>query len=174
MKNIFKTFTLDENDIINLILDDHEILKDYIKVLKDKDKSYDEKHTAFNEFSVLLMKHSKPEEQTWYVEMEKYKKLRPDALEGEVEHALCEQLISELKQTNDRDLWMAKVKVLAELVEHHVIEEEDDHLSEFKDNTTEDFRIKLGEKFLSLKQKMNQFNTSHLGRNQDYHSSSFH
>lgn len=43
-----------DTDLIELILDDHVILKKLIKVLKDEDADIGEKYAAFGEFAPLL------------------------------------------------------------------------------------------------------------------------
>lgn len=153
-------FTKDESkDIIDIILEDHKQLKDNIEIMKDLKKSFQERQAAFQQFAPLLLSHAKPEELTWYVEMEKDQEMRVDGLEGEVEHVLAEQLVAELRATKDEDLWSAKAKVLAELVEHHIKEEEDEQLPEFKHSSSKDRRIELGQKYLRLKDDFHQQDT---------------
>jgi hypothetical protein len=139
-------------DIIELILDDHVALKRLIKILKDDENDIGERYAAFGEFAPLLTIHAKPEEQTLYVEMKKDDDQRVDAHEGDIEHALAEQLLNEAKMTIDEDVWTAKVKVLAELVEHHIEEEEEEMLPQFRKNSDQETRLILGEKFLQLKE----------------------
>ena len=139
-------------DIIDLILDDHKDLKRLIKTLKDSEADLGERYAAFEEFAPLLTIHAKPEEQSLYIEMKKDDELRSEGMEGDVEHALADQLLNEIKNTEDEDLWSAKVKVLAELVEHHIEEEEDTLLPDYKKHSDKAQRIELGEKFLALKE----------------------
>lgn len=138
------------SDIIQIILKDHKPLWALIKTMKSKKLSYSEKKAAFEKFAPLLTSHAKPEEQTWYVQMKSEDDGVVDGLEGDVEHGLADQLCEELKSSPDRDMFMAKVKVLAELVEHHLEEEEDDLLPEFKKDSTAEERFKLGEKYLEI------------------------
>jgi Hemerythrin HHE cation binding domain len=139
-------------DIVDLILEDHKELKRLIKILKDDEVDFGDRYAAFEEFAPLLTIHAKPEEQSLYVEMKKNKELRVEGLEGDVEHALADQLLNEAKVTEDEDLWSARVKVLAELVEHHIKEEEKEMLPDFKDQTDKKLRLQLGEKFIKLKE----------------------
>lgn len=139
-------------DIIDLILEDHKPLKKLIKIMKNSDKTLSERRKAFAEFAPLLTTHAKPEEQVLYVEMKKAKDLRQEGLEGDVEHGLAEQMLDEAKVTKDADLWSARVKVLAELVEHHIEEEEEELLPDFKKNSEKEQRILMGEMFLAAKE----------------------
>lgn len=138
-------------DIIDLILDDHKDLKRLIKVLKNDDTDIGDRYAAFEEFAPLLTLHAKPEEQTLYVEMKNDKELRSEGMEGDIEHAIADRLLNEAKETTDEDMWSAKVKVLAELVEHHIKEEESTLLPDYKKHSETAERIQLGEKFMALK-----------------------
>lgn len=140
------------SDIIELITHDHKELKRLIKILKDPDLNINDRRVAFKEFAPLFIVHSKPEEQSLYREIRQNKELRMEAIEGEIEHSIVEQLLTEAQNENDEDIWTAKVKVMAELIKHHIEEEETDVLPVFRKNTTESRRIELGNIFLQLKE----------------------
>lgn len=141
-------------DIIKLILADHTPLKRLIKVLKSEDKALGERQRAFQEFSKLLICHAQPEEQSLYVAMKDIEKLRAEGYEGDVEHGLADQMVEEAKREQDTDRWSAKVKVLAELVEHHIKEEEQDMLPDYKRLSQSDERVALGEKYRRLRERL--------------------
>ncbi len=142
-----------QEDIIELILQHHKPLKKLIKILKSE-KDFTEKAPAFQEFAPLLISHAKPEEKVLYVAMKKIEDLRAEGFEGDTEHGLADQLVEEIKRTDDEDLWMAKVKVLAELVEHHIEEEEEDMLPDYKKESDLEERIKLGKLYMRLREEM--------------------
>jgi hypothetical protein len=143
-----------ENDIIEIILEDHKPLKELIETLKDTDTELEKRMQAFDEFAQLLVNHAKSEEQTLYVEMKEEDELRTEAFEGDVEHMLADQLLEEAKRTDDEDLWSAKVKVLAELVEHHIEEEESELLPSYRKCFDLEERVSLGEEYLALRAKI--------------------
>ncbi len=142
---------LKSTDIVELIIEDHKPLKELIEVMKDSEKDMVERVTAFREFIPILIAHAKPEGEILYTFMKKNKKLREGGFEGEVEHILAEQLVEEAKRTDDEDLLSARIKVFAELVEHHLKEEEKGLLPDVKRNSTSNERILLGSHFLKLK-----------------------
>ncbi|WP_413557504.1 hemerythrin domain-containing protein [Bdellovibrio sp. HCB209] len=142
------------DDIIEMILEDHKPLKRLIKVMKDSDLTIEERAQAFSEFAPLLVSHAKPEEDSLYVFMKKDDDLRGEALEGDIEHQLADQLCEEIKRTKDPETMGAKIKVLAELVEHHIEEEEEDLLPDFRDNSDLEERVSLGKRFVELKTQM--------------------
>lgn len=143
------------NDIIQLILEDHKPLKELIEIMKDTEK-HDilERTNAFEEFAPLLTVHAKAEERSLYVHMKSEEDMTEEGLEGDVEHGLADQLVHEIRATEDEDLWSAKVKVLAELVEHHIEEEEEEQFPEFKKQADAEVRSELGQQYLLLKSEI--------------------
>ncbi len=118
-----KRTTGKEQDIIQIILTDHKPLWQMIEIMKNEKASFAKKKATFEKFAPALLAHAKPEEQTWYIAMQEVEHdMAVEGIEGDVEHALADQLCEELKTTSDEDTFMAKVKVLAELVEHHLEE----------------------------------------------------
>ncbi len=138
-------------DLVELILRDHKPIKALIKIMKSEDASLSQKKSAFAKFAPTLVAHAKPEEKTWYKRMKQEKDMKVEGLEGDVEHSLADQLCLELKRTKDKDMFQAKVKVLAELVEHHIEEEEEDMLPSFKMHSTQEERARLGEYYEKMR-----------------------
>lgn len=139
-----------EADIIAVILEHHKPLKELITQLKSDDLEQSEKRLAFQEFAPLLLSHAEPEEKTLYVRMKENDELRTEGFEGDVEHHLAVQMINEVVNTEDPDEWMAKVKVLAELVEHHIEEEEEEMFPDVKKELDLETRIALADEYLRL------------------------
>lgn len=158
-KHLSSEKTQTDLDIINLILKDHAPLKRLIKIMKNADKEFSERHAAFEEFYPLLIAHAKSEEQVLYTHLKNEEELRTEALEGDVEHELADQMVEEALGSNDEDLWSAKVKVLAELVEHHIEEEEDELLPDFKKASDKELREELGQDYLAVKENINENRT---------------
>ena len=142
------------NDIATLILRDHKPIKELLLILKDAEASFEEKQPAFTEFELTLLSHAKAEEKSFYVHLKKVDDLRIEGLEGDTEHAIAEGLIKEINQSKgDQDLWMAKVKVLAELVDHHVKEEETEVLKGVRKEFDAEKRNEIGEEYSVLLKK---------------------
>lgn len=141
-------------DIIQMILDDHKPLKRCIEILKNSELSLSSRRAAFNEFAPLLTIHAKAEEAVLYTFEKTEVDMREEAFEGSVEHALAEQMMEEVKQSVDKDIWSAKAKVLAELVEHHIQEEETEMFPELKKETGASDLIRLGEEYQSKKDEI--------------------
>ncbi len=141
----------ESNDIIQVILQDHKPLKQLIKILKDSEVEFLEKKPAFEEFAPLLLSHAEPEQESLYVHMKEEDELRAEGFEGDTEHAIASRLIEEINQSSEEDEWMAKVKVLAELVEHHIKEEENDMFKDVRKELSAEERIAIGEEYIRLR-----------------------
>lgn len=141
----------DPADIVQLILKDHKPLKARIKIMKDPDKhSLSQRQKAFKEFAPLLTAHAKSEEKSLYVAMKDEEELRVESFEGDTEHTIADSLVKEIKGIDEEDEWTAKVKVLAELVEHHIEEEEEEMLVEVKKEMETETRLAIGQEYLRL------------------------
>lgn len=140
-------------DIIKLILADHKPLKNFIKILKDSDKDLNVRRKALEEFAPLLINHAQSEERALYSFMERDKELREESFEGEVEHELAELMLESINGEKNQDMWSAKVKVLAELVEHHIKEEESEALPDVRKATSLEQRLEMGAKYLEFKEQ---------------------
>lgn len=150
-KQMPNTKDFKSSDIISLILRDHEEIKKLILVLKSTKVDITKKRPAYAQFENILSNHAKAEQESLYVHMKKEDKLRPEGLEGDSEHAIADQLIKEIGLIkNDKDNWMAKVKVLAELVDHHVKEEEENVLRHVRKEFDIDMRKEIGKEYLNL------------------------
>lgn len=143
--------TKNSEDIIELILADHQPLKNLIKTLKDTGKNLNQRKMALDEFAPLLINHAQAEERALYSFMERNKDLREESFEGEVEHELAELMLESISMEKNQDMWSAKTKVLAELVEHHLKEEEKVALPDVRENTTLGQRLEMGEKYIQFK-----------------------
>lgn len=160
-----KSFTSEE-DIVELILHDHKALKEYLRILKDDENSFEVLKEAFEDFAPALKIHAKSEEQTWYQRLKELGDLDcVHGLEGDVEHKLADQLCQEMRDMEDENLFKAKAKVLAELVEHHLKEEESHFLPEFRKRSTIDERIELGLQYLQLRFEFEEAEKGHFATN---------
>lgn len=143
-----------QTDIIKLLLDDHVPLKKLIKVLKDPHIKMTEKRPSFEKFAVELLAHAKPEEESLYSWLQESKaELRMEGFEGLTEHAIAEHLIEEIRVTTDKSEWLGKVKVLGEIVEHHIQEEETSMFKLVKKEFSRETRAEIGDEYLKQREE---------------------
>lgn len=142
-----------DTSLVEAIKTDHRDLKAMYKILKDEDATMTEKKKVFKDFSSLLSSHSEAEEKTAYVFGTKVKDLKDSSFEGFEEHAVAAGLIEKIKATRTENQWKARVKVLAELVEHHIEEEEREFLPELEKYMKDQREERLLKQFMSLRKK---------------------
>jgi hypothetical protein len=146
----------DERDITELMLRDHKVLKRLIRVMKNPDREPAELRRAFEAFAPALDAHAKPEQESLYARLkqrEQGDELRPEGFEGQTEHEVADLLVNEIKGTEDEDEWKARVKVLAELVEHHLEEEEEEMIPDLRKELELEERVDIGDEYLRLREQ---------------------
>lgn len=127
-----RAFSYDEEsespDVIQIILEEHQVLKDCIEILTDDDASRGEKKRALQRFIHNLELHTHAEEEIIYNNLEPMKEFHKKTLQAMEEHNIAKTLMQELEGfENERGLSderEAKAKVLADVVLHHLTEEE--------------------------------------------------
>ena len=125
-----------EADAIELLLADHrnveKLFKQYEKLVEDE-ASYNEKEVLAATICAELTVHTQMEEEIFYPAARDILDDEDLVDEAVVEHASAKDLIEQLSDMSpDDDLYDAKIKVLSELIEHHVEEEEDEMFPKLK------------------------------------------
>ena len=116
-----------DTDAISLLMQDHEHVKDLFEQFENlTDRAKVSKKKLADEICSELTKHTMVEEEIFYPAVRSAGKEFEDMIdEAVVEHASAKQLIAEIEAMDPgEDLYDAKVKVLSEMIEHHVGEEE--------------------------------------------------
>ena len=119
--------TMKEADAVDLLTDDHlevsALFKKYEK-LADKEASADERKTLAQNICAMLKTHTTIEEEIFYPAA-RQAGIEADMLdEADIEHASAKDLIAQIESANpDDDKYDARVKVLGEYINHHVVEE---------------------------------------------------
>ena len=116
------------DDAITLLTADHEKVKKLFKSFeKLSDKMVDEKEELVADICAALTVHATIEEELFYPAAREAFEEQDLLDEAEVEHASAKELISQLESMTPGDeLYDAKVTVLAEYIDHHVTEEQDE------------------------------------------------
>ncbi len=119
-------------DAVQLLIADHREVKSlftaYEKLAENKAPA-DDRQLMATQICVLLTLHTHIEEEIFYPAARQALDEEGDDLlnEAEVEHAGAKNLIRELKAMQASDeMYDAKVKVLGEMIDHHVGEEENE------------------------------------------------
>jgi hemerythrin superfamily protein len=127
--------------ILQDLHNDHvEIASLISRIEKSDDRA--EREALFEEMKTKLLGHAHAEQEVLYRRLEgsQSEASRSFALEGSNEHQIVENQLAEMSADRDRtsESWMAELKVLRELIEHHVREEETTGFSRAREDFAKD------------------------------------
>lgn len=116
----------DPQDAITLLTEDHEQVKSMFEQYEELgDRAFASKQKLALKICTELTKHATAEEEIFYSAVRAATKDDDMLDEAIVEHASAKDLIAQIiSMEPTEDLYDAKVKVLGELIDHHVKEEE--------------------------------------------------
>jgi hemerythrin-like domain-containing protein len=117
-----------ELELFDLLRRDHDSARDlFNRIEKTSNKEIETRQELFTQLEQQLLIHMEAEERFLYTALERYDESRPKALEGYEEHLVARTIIGAfISLAVDDERWAAKLKVLRELVRHHMDEEEHD------------------------------------------------
>ena len=151
-----KTVTGEEPqvDLLDTLKEEHEEVAALLQKLVDG-KSTAERNSLLKKIKAALVPHVRAEEKVLYnaILAVKDKAANQDGEEGYMEHGLADKMLAKLgKITNAMSPeFGAAAKVLKELVQHHVKEEENAVWSDAKKHFSSDERKLMNQKYLRLK-----------------------
>ena len=114
-------------DAIELLTQDHQTVKELFEQYEGlSDRSLVSKRKLALKICEELSKHAMVEEEIFYPAVRDASRSNEDLIdEAIVEHASAKELIAQIvAMAPGEDLYDAKVKVLSEQIDHHVLEEE--------------------------------------------------
>jgi len=92
---------------------------------KTTEKQSARRKTLFEKFQAEFISHADAEEESIYVPLKAKNRTHDLIMEAYEEHGLVEHMIEQVcKIEPDEEIWIAKMTVIKELIEHHVKEEE--------------------------------------------------
>jgi hemerythrin superfamily protein len=147
----------DETDILDTLKKEHDEVQELLADLVDSDKA-GERKSLLRQVKAALVPHTKAEEKVVYdaVIAAKGQKNKVDGAEGYLEHSLASQTLLKLDKITPMTSaeFTATAKVLKELVDHHVQEEERNIWSDVKENFDSGARAQMNLRFLAAKKKV--------------------
>ena len=142
-----------EADILDTLHEEHNEVQDLMKKLTDSDSAREQK-SLVAQVKKALIPHSKAEEQTVYDPVSALSGEKPkiDGAEGYTEHALASATLKQLDAlTPNTPEFKANAKVLKELLDHHIAEEERNIWKQVKQNFSDEQRQQMNRDFLAAK-----------------------
>lgn len=142
--------------VLELILMDHFFIKECIDVLTSDHTRKPVKLSKARVFLDALNLHTNAEKRAVYAPLKTNEELHFNILEAEIEHAMIEKKIKSLKLKLNhskilKDEVEAELKVLAELVKLHVMEEESEMLPKMKEALPDYALEEIGQHFMKLR-----------------------
>ena len=140
--------------ILTALKADHDKVKKLLNaILATEDAK--KRSALFLQFKTELAPHSRAEEKVLYARLEKTAEGKDEALEGTVEHEVVDRLVEDLSdpESLESDQWSARCRVLQELLEHHIEEEEGDFFKTARKLFDRQALDKMGEEFAAEKRK---------------------
>lgn len=151
------TGTEPEMDILDTLQEEHEEVAALLQKLGDAD-STPEKRSLVKRIKAALIPHARAEEKVLYngIIGVNDKKANTDGEEGFIEHHIVDTLLGDLDRIKNAmsPEFDAAAKVLKELVEHHVKDEESAVWSDVKEHYDADQRKQMNLQYLALKKKV--------------------
>lgn len=142
--------------VIDLILFDHQLLKECVEILLNDEADKGAKLSVAKSFLDALHIHSLAERRAIYLPLETNEELHFLILEAEIEHGIIDQKVRLLrpKLANVRilpDELEAECKVLADLVKNHLVQEEGEIFLKMREEVDEETLIEMGQHFMRLR-----------------------
>lgn len=149
--------TAQGDSIFDLLIADHRLVAAVFDELKAAIEEDEPDAGACLELlakiDALLTPHARAEERVIYPAFaQSGDDARLPVAEAFEEHALVHQLVAELEELDEVDeTWCAKAKVMMDLVEHHVREEEGEQFREARKGLSREDAVDLGAQFEAAK-----------------------
>lgn len=121
-------------DVFDIIREDHQAVQ---KILDDMQettsRAQQRRKEDVTKFTQLIEPHMMAEEEVFYPQARERgeSKLKEHIIEAFDEHRIAKMVLTELQKMNPQDeAWLPKAKVLKDLIEHHIEEEEGELFTE--------------------------------------------
>lgn len=144
-------------DILDKLKQEHEQVQELLGKLVESDSAAERK-SLLKKIKAALVPHVRAEEKAVYNAIIALggKKDKQDGEEGYLEHALADNILATLGKTTNAmsPEFSAAAKVLREIVDHHVQEEERNVWSDVRENFSDEDRVEMNRQFEAAKKKV--------------------
>lgn len=141
-------------NIIGTLKQEHQVVLQELSELSKKGISgREQKYKTMKE---NLIPHMVGEEKALYPRTREESGMRDMTLESIEEHSAVKTLIAQLDgaSSSEEDIWVAKIRVIRENVEHHIEEEEDKLFPAMQQKMSSDELIDLGSRYEEAKKSV--------------------
>ena len=146
-----------DGDILDTLKQEHEEVAELLEKLVESE-STPTRRSLLKQIKAALVPHLRAEEKVVYdaIRAQRGKQERIDGAEGYYEHALGDRMLANLEKIDKPNSpeFSAAAKVLKELVEHHVEEEEKNVWKDVREHFSDEERAEMNRKFLAAKSRV--------------------
>jgi len=146
----------EHTDILDTLKREHEEVKSLLADLQDAE-SVTERAELVRKIKAALVPHTKAEEKAVYdaIIATSEDEAQTDGLEGYLEHEWASKTLERLEAADPSSAeHKAAAKVLKDLVEHHIEEEEANVWRDVRENFDEEDRVRMNVEFEAAKQQV--------------------
>ena len=142
-------------DIVTVLKADHRNVEQlFSQIESSSDRALKTKERLFLEIKKELTIHMMAEEQILYPRMLGIPKLRQGSFEATEVHRLVKQMLDEVGELAcGSEQWNAKLKVVKDLVDHHVREEEGEAFKKLRTSLSSAVLNEMGASVVEIKSK---------------------
>lgn len=138
----------DNATIYDILKLEHKDVKKLFKQIVDEERFQE---NIYNQIKTALQLHMAGEEKLLYPRLENNAESKTSTLESYEEHDVGRKIIQDIDDTSDTDAKFAKIKVLSEVIDMHVEEEEDELFKKAKRVLSDEDERMIAKEFLDEK-----------------------
>lgn len=157
IKSAGARLTMGDDDVRALLEKDHEEVKDLLSGLVHGAEGRSRK-LLLERLKKTLTAHSRAEEKVVYdalIRARAKQDVHVIAEEGYVEHGAVDDLLARISRLEvGTELWKAHAKVIREMLEHHIAEEQNEIFAQLGDLFSREELIAMGQDFLRRKARV--------------------
>ncbi len=143
------------NQLYEQLRSEHDQVKELLSELQETNgRAVKKRERLFDELRHELIPHMQGEEKTLYPALQERDQARKLAMEALEEHHAAKLLLRELEKLDKGDeAWAAKLKVMKEMIEHHIEEEEGEIFEKGRDVLGDETLEMIGEQYQKAEEK---------------------
>lgn len=149
------TFMDESPRIYEVLENDHRKVETLFAQI-EAEKSSERKRELIGDLVMELSAHAEAEQKVVYNALKKSDEAQDIVLEAVEEHHIVEILLGEISRARSKDTPVidAKIKVLKEMVEHHVREEESELFDKARQAFSAEQEMDIAQRFLKAKERI--------------------
>jgi hemerythrin-like domain-containing protein len=147
-------------DVFDIIREDHQAVQKILNDMQEtSSRATQRRQEDVTKFTQLIEPHMMAEEEVFYPQARERgeSKLREHVIEAYDEHRIAKMVLAELQKMSPQDeAWLPKAKVLKDLIEHHIEEEEGELFEEARKALNQQQIQQITQQFHQTKDKQMQ------------------